>query len=115
MIGYPSAYLGALYKKTNNLDFLKAAQAYLDFSLSCDKSIYTCYFSHKIAWAASLIYECTGNEKYLTVIDKISDYFIAQQKNGMWFESDINASYDQSAEIAYWFLAIVKNIKRNLK
>lgn len=110
MIGYPSAYLAILYKKTKNEKYLNAAKAYLDFSLSCDKSIYECDFSHKIAWAASFIYECTGDGRYLTVIDKISDYFIAKQKNGMWFSEDINSSYDQSAEIACWFLDIVKNV-----
>lgn len=110
MIGYPSAYLAILYKKTRNTDFINAAKAYLDFSLSCDKNVYACDFSHKIAWAASLVYECTGEDKYLTVIDKISDYFISKQKNGMWFPEDTNSSYDQSAEIACWFLDIVKNI-----
>lgn len=111
MIGYPAAYLAMLYKKTKNLDFLTAAKSYLDFSLSCDKSVYACDFSHKIAWAASLVYECTGDVKYLAVIDKIADHFIAkQQKDGMWFSDDINASYDQSAEIACWFLDIVKNV-----
>jgi hypothetical protein len=110
MLGYPAAYLALLYKKTNNSEFLNAAKSYLNFSLSCDKSVYSCDFSHKIAWAASILYDCTGDEKFLAVIDKITDYFIANQKNGMWFTDDINASYDQSAEIACWFLDIVKNI-----
>lgn len=111
MIGYPAAYLAILYKKTRNREFLIAAERYLNFSLSCDKSVYACDFSHKIAWAASLIYECTGNSKYLLVIDRIANHFIAkQQASGMWFSEDINSSYDQSAEIACWFLDIVKNI-----
>lgn len=110
MIGYPSAYLAILYKHTKDMKFLDAAKAYLDFSLSCDESVYRCNFSHKIAWAASLVYECTGDTKYLAVIDRISGYFIANQKNGMWFTEDVNSSFDQSAEIACWFLDIVKNI-----
>lgn len=111
MIGYPAAYLAILYKKTKNTAFLTAAKDYLDFSLSCDKSVYTYEFSHKIAWAASFMYERTQDEKYLNVIDKITHYFIAkQQENGMWFTNDIYQSYDQSAEIACWFLDIAKNI-----
>lgn len=110
MIGYPAAYLAILYKRTKDLNFLNAAKTYLDFSLSCDQSVYSSNFSHKLAWAASHIYECTGEDKYLEVIDKISNYFIAKQKNGMWFLDDINVSYDQSAEIACWFLECVKNI-----
>jgi hypothetical protein len=100
-----------LYQKTRNEEFLNSAQAYLDFSLSCNEQIYQCNFSHKIAWAASLVYECTGDEKYLRVIEIISDHFIANQRNGMWYSEDINSSYDQSAEIACWFLEIVKNIR----
>jgi len=110
MIGYPAAYLAILYKKTQNIDFLDAAKSYLDFSLSCDKSVYACDFSHKLAWAASLIYECTGDVKYLEVINRISNYFIEKQDQALWFSDDINNSYDQSAEIACWFLDIVKNI-----
>jgi len=118
MIGYPAAYLSLLYKKTNDSKFLNATKLYLDFSLSCDQSVYSCNFSHKIAWAASLLYECTGEEKYLTVIDKITNYFMENQKDGMWFSGEINTSYDQSAEIACWFLDIVKNVnsfKKNLE
>ncbi len=114
MIGYPAAYLAILYKKTKNSNFLNSAKAYLDFSLSCDKNIYKCDFSHKIAWAASLVYECTDDGKYLTAIDKISDHFINKQQDDMWFSEDINLSYDQSPEIACWFLDFIKNIN-NLK
>jgi hypothetical protein len=110
MIGYPAAFLALLYKETNRKEFLSAAKSYLDFSLFCDESVYSCDFSHKIAWAASLLYECTGDKRYLAVIDKITSYFLEKQENGMWFTSDINASYDQSAEIACWFLDIAKNI-----
>lgn len=111
MIGYPAAYLTILYKHTQNPEFLNAAKAYLDFSLSCHESVYACEFSHKIAWAASLIYECTGDEKYLIVINKIAEHFTGlQQEDGMWFSGNIIKSYDQSAEIACWFLDIVKNI-----
>lgn len=114
MIGYPAAYLAMLYKKTKNKEYLESAIKYLEFSLVCDKSVYACDFSHKIAWAASHIYECTGDKKYLIVIDKISDYFIAKQKDRVWFSEDVNSSFDQSAEIACWFLDIIKNINNRL-
>ncbi|MHB1949410.1 MAG: hypothetical protein ACYCQI_15005 [Gammaproteobacteria bacterium] len=112
MIGYPCAYLVLLYKKTGEERFLTAAKAYLDFSLSCDKSVYECNFSHKIAWAASLIYASTGDAKYFKAIEKIGNYFIAiQSDNGNWFSSeDINTQFDQSAEIACWFFEINKNL-----
>lgn len=58
-----------------------------------------------------MIYECTGDEKYLDIIVKIASHFIEKQNdNGMWFSDDVNKSYDQSAEIACWFLDIVNRI-----
>jgi hypothetical protein len=108
MMGYPSAYLAMLYKITNEKRFLLAAKEYLDFSLSCDNSVFKCSFSHKIAWAASIIWSITKEEKYLIAIDKIVNYFISTQcDNGIWYEgSDIDTQYDQSSEIACWFFSI---------
>lgn len=112
MIGYSSAYLALLYKETSEEKFLTAAKEYLDFSLSCHESIYQCDFSHKIAWAASLVYGITAEARYLDGIEKITNYFIKTQSDeGIWYaQSDINTQYDQSAEIACWFLSIRKNL-----
>ena len=112
MIGYPSAYLAMLFKRTLDKKYLKAAQKYFDFSLSCNESVYACNFSHKVAWAASVLLEITGEEKYLDAIEKITTHFIKNQSaDGMWYaDADINTRYDQSAEIACWFMAIYKNI-----
>lgn len=116
MIGYPSAYLALLYKKTQNKKYLQAAKMYLDFALTCHQSIFESNYSHKIAWAASIIYGLTGEQKYYTAIEKITDHFIkTQSKNGLWYENDIYSSYDQSAEIACWFLDISNNLKQSEK
>ena|SRR3990167_1049834 len=112
MIGYPSAFLAMLFKNTLNEKYLVAARQYFDFSLSCHESIYACNYSHKIAWAASILLEITGEEKHLDVIEKITTHFIKNQsEDGMWYaDADINTRFDQSAEIACWFMAISKNI-----
>jgi hypothetical protein len=111
MIGYPSAFLTLLYLKTKNQKYLDLAKAYIDFSLSCDPSVYECNFSHKLAWAASLLYKATGDNQYLIIIDKMSNYFISNQCNGVWFKESLIDLYDQSAEIACWFIEIVNNIQ----
>jgi hypothetical protein len=112
MIGYPCAYLAILFENMGEMKFLKAAQLYLDFALSCDISLYKCNFSHKIAWAASILYKITQDQKYLIAIEKITDYFISTQSDkGIWYtNADINTQLDQSAEIACWFLNIHKNL-----
>jgi len=111
MIGYPAAFLAILYTHTKNASYLQSAKAYLDFSLSCHENIYECDFSHKIAWAASLIYKITQDNKYLVTTEKICNYFITKQDGGMWFKENPTASFDQSAEITCWFLDIINNIK----
>ncbi|MEE9451231.1 MAG: hypothetical protein V3V61_00575 [Gammaproteobacteria bacterium] len=113
MIGYPCAYLALLHEKTKDKKFIEGAKAYLNFALSCDENVLSCNFSHKLAWAASILYKITGDAKYLTSITTITDYFISRQsREGMWYlEDDINTAYDQSAEIACWFMDIVKNLQ----
>jgi len=114
MIGYPSAYLALLYKETGENKYLEGAKAYLDFALTGDESVFKCTYSHKIAWAASILYGITREERYLRAVDRITTYFISlQDDKGMWYlDTDINASYDQSAEIAHWFMDIAKNLNQ---
>lgn len=113
MIGYPSAYLALLYKTTKNEKYLQAAKSYLNFALTCD-GVLTCNFSHKIAWASSIIYGLTGEEQYLMPVQEITSHFLKfQSKDGLWYQdSDLNTSYDQSAEIACWLLDISNNLKQ---
>jgi len=113
MIAYPAAYLALLYKETKNKDFLNEAKRYLDFALSCSESVYHSKFSHKLAWAASIVYAITNEENYLDAVVKIVRFFMGMQsEDGMWFsDSDCVTSYDQSAEIACWFLEINNNLK----
>lgn len=115
MIGYPAAYLATLYKRTGNKKFLEGAKSYLDFALSCNNPLHQSESSHQIAWAASILYSITGEVKYLTVIQTITDFLLNLQENsGMWFELDIdrNKLYDQSTEIACCFLEMHNNLKK---
>lgn len=113
MIAYPCAFLALLFKNNNEKRYLEYANELSNFALSCQDYIFNSHFSHKLAWAASILYSMTKDLRYLNFIAAISNYFIKNQsENGLWFEDqDLNTSYDQSAEIAYWFLEIVKNLK----
>lgn len=112
MVGYPSAYLALLYKKTGDTKYLLAAKDYLDFALSCDSNVYESNYSLKLSWASSILYSVTKDKRYLNVIEKICRHFLdTQTQSGTWHpNSNIYILYDQSAEIAYWFLEIAKNI-----
>jgi hypothetical protein len=113
MLAYPCAFLGLHYKKTANPASLDYARRYMDFILSCGDEIYTSRFSHKTAWAASILYAETSEEKYFTVVRRIVDHFIQiQSKDGLWFQEEGASVYlDQSAEIGCWFSQILKNVR----
>ena len=108
MIGYPCAYLALLYQATGNQNFLKAAKEYLDFSLSCHENVYQCNFSHKIAWAASIVYSIIPENKYLEAIQRITDYFINNQSNtGIWSRTTIsilNMTKALRLLVGFWIL-----------
>jgi len=113
MLAYPCAFLGLHYKKTANPASLDYAKHYMRFILSCGEEIYTSRFSHKTAWAASILYAETGEEKYFSIARRIVEHFVRiQSKNGLWFEeAGANVYLDQSAEIGCWFSEILKNIR----
>lgn len=117
MVGYPCAYLSILYKETHDEKYLVAAKGYFEFALKCGDNIFQSMFSHKLAWAASLLFQITEDERYLTAIEKIASYFIStQDKDGMWLASEgSNTSLDQSAEIACWFMNIKDNLNDYIK
>lgn len=114
MMAYPCAFLGLYYRKTRNKTALDYAKHYMDFILNCDEAIYLSRFSHKTAWAASILYAETEDPTYLESVYKIVNYFRGiQSDDGLWFKEEGPCVYlDQSAEIGCWFSEILKNIQR---
>lgn len=117
MLGYPIAYLGLLFQSTQNFDFFEAAHRYVDFVLSCHEDIFSSNYSHKVAWACSVLFSIRPDQKLEKLITSVMKHFlITQSEEGTWFlEKDILMAYDQSAEIACWFLETAKNIEIGLE
>lgn len=112
MLGYPCAYLGLLYIATQEEKYLLASKAYMDFLFNCKEYLVKSNTSHKVAWAASILYRITGENAYLDLTESIVSHFMSlQNAEGYWYtEGGINIAYDQSPEIAGWFLDIAKNL-----
>jgi hypothetical protein len=112
MIGLPCAYLVELFNTTHNPLFLAAAKSYGDFALNCHESIKSFHFSHKVAWAMSLLYRYTKDDRYLSLCQSISQYLIKMQdKDGVWLkEENPIDSFDQSIENAIWLREIATNL-----
>ncbi|MDJ0597225.1 MAG: hypothetical protein QNJ37_00030 [Crocosphaera sp.] len=113
MIGYPIAFLGKLYLATQNNHYLETAKKYLDFAQQCSPYIHTFYFSHKVAWGASIIANITQESKYRNLAIDIADYLVSlQNKEGMWLKDEPSfTSFDQTAEIAIWLREISTELK----
>lgn len=111
MIAYPIAYLAKLYEATNEKKYLNAAHAYAAFALACNESVFHCEFSHKLAWGLAELYKIDPKPTYLEAINKITHYFISEQgTDGLWFSAQPLKCYDQSAEIACWFMEIENSL-----
>lgn len=117
MLGYPIAYLGLLFQSTQNFKFFETAHRYVDFLLSCHEDIFSSNFSHKVTWACSVLFSVRPDQRLEKLITSVMKHFlITQSEEGTWFlEKDINMAYDQSAEIACWFLETAKNIEIGLE
>lgn len=112
MLAYPAAFLALYYRKTGDKKALEYAQHYVDYIINCDEEVYYSRFSHKVSWAASILYAETKNPKYLMIVEKIVNFFLSiQSKDGIWFAEEGPSVYlDQSAEIGCWLSQILKNI-----
>lgn len=106
MIGYPPAFLLKLYEAVPEPRHLECAQRYIDFGLQTE-FVMSSVFSHKFAWAISLLAKHIPDEKYITAIERIVDHFVGLQgENGMWFGDDPLTAFDQTAEIICWLTEI---------
>ena len=117
MLGYPIAFLGFLFQSTQNLEFFETAHRYINFLFSCHKNIFISTFSHKVAWACSVLFSISPDQRLEKLITSVMKHFLASQsEEGIWFlEKDMHIAYDQSAEIACWFIETAKNIDIGLK
>lgn len=117
MLGYPIAFLGFLFQSTQNFKFFEAAHRYVDFILSFHEDIFSSNFSHKVAWACSVLFSIRPDQRLEKIISSVMKHFlITQSEEGAWFlEKDMHMAYDQSAEIACWFLETAKNIEIGLE
>ena len=57
----------------------------------------------KVGWAASLLYDLTGEQKYLDMAIKVGDNIVAQQADdGSWIFGSEALRNDVTAEMVVW-------------
>ena len=114
--GMAMAFLSKLYLATGEERFLKAAQKYLDFALSCQEDVLASPPSGKLAFGASTLFTITGEERARDAALKISRYLLTiQNPDGSWSHpwNPDTASYgliDLTAEFTLWLTEIIYNL-----
>jgi hypothetical protein len=108
MIGYPIAFLAKLFAATGDDAHLRAARGYLDFALSCEGNLRSCYTSHKVAWGAAVLARITGDPRCTELAVTIADHLLdIQDPSGVWLaDQPAHTMFDQTAEIAIWLREI---------
>nr|KAG5714763.1 hypothetical protein BaRGS_000251 [Batillaria attramentaria] len=112
LLGYPVFYLYYLSQATGDSKFLQTAESILDFLLTCDKSMYSFFLSHKAAFGAGLVAQATGKMKYRDMAAQIVSHLLSLQGGDGEFLKDLptQARLDQSAEIAIWLRELANNL-----
>jgi hypothetical protein len=111
--GYPIAYLAKLSAATGDESYLAASRTVLDFVLSCDDSKYSFYYSHKAAWASSIVAGLTNEQSYVDFATRVADYLVSlQAEDGSFTVAQDNPMevYDQTAEIGVWLREIYSEL-----
>jgi hypothetical protein len=108
MIGYPIAFLAKLFETTGDGVHLRTACDYLDFALSCEGNLRSCYTSHKVAWGAAVLARITGDPRCTELAVTIADHLLdIQDPSGVWLaDQPAHTTFDQTAEIAIWLQEI---------
>ncbi|CAD5111142.1 unnamed protein product [Dimorphilus gyrociliatus] len=113
-LGFPISFLAELYDLTKDKKYLNLSKSYYNYTINCH-GIFKSNFSHKVSWAASILYRITGDNIYLDAIEKITNHILENRdKTGLWLTNDGSIDYDQTAEFANWFFEIIKNIEKRV-
>jgi hypothetical protein len=83
--GIAAAFLCRLYLAEPLEEYLDLARRYQDFSMSATDQQFGYVSACKSSWGSSLLYQITGEEKYLEWMYRMGDWYAAQQeKDGRW-------------------------------
>ncbi|MDA4123070.1 MAG: hypothetical protein OK456_07825 [Thaumarchaeota archaeon] len=92
--GLSISLLARLYGATGKREYLKLAKDHFDFVDAC-RGTYNSALAHKLAWADAILYQMTGEEKFLRGAKKVGDYLIGvQKKDGRYHYKEIVPKFE---------------------
>jgi len=101
--GIAGGFLARLYQATGEEQWLHLAKQYMRFAETATDNLFWLLRAGKVGWASSVLYELTGEQKYLDMAVKVGDNIVAQQvDDGSWSFGSDDPSNDITAEMVVW-------------
>ena len=102
--GIAGGFLARLYQATGEREWLELAKEYVRFAEGAGDYLFRILRAGKVAWASSVLFTLTGDEKYREMAVRIGDNVIdAQQPDGSWISTNTGeVSNDATAEMVVW-------------
>ncbi len=83
--GIAAAFLGRLYLADPQPRFLHLARRYQDFSMAATPAQFRYPSVCKSSWGAALLYQITGEERYLAWLRRMAAWYLdGQERDGWW-------------------------------
>jgi hypothetical protein len=113
--GAGAAFLANLFWATGEKEWLDLAKEYMRFAEGASEYLLSSLGAGKVAWAASLLYTITRENRYKELAIRIGDNLIkAQSRKGFWrAPGSKSPSVAVTAEMITWLDAIHQTIGRD--
>ena len=102
--GIAGGFLAGLYEATGEEAWLDLAKEYVRFAEGATDYLLRLQRAGKVAWATSVLYTITGEQKYRDMATRIGDNIIERQADeGYWHSiKEDKPSNDATAEMVIW-------------
>ena len=82
-VGVAGGFLSELFLATGENDWLNLAMQYMQFAEMAHDHLYRSVRAGKVGWAASLLYSLTGERKYQEMANRVGDFLVSYQAEGV--------------------------------
>ena len=116
--GIAGGFLARLYQAVGEQEWLDLAKEYMRFAEGANDYLFRLLRAGKVAWAASVLYTLTGEQKYGEMAVRIGDNLIAaQSQQGCWDwavegQEEPAPNNDITAEMVVWLDEICQAVDR---
>ena len=113
--GIAGGFLARLCQASGEQQWLHLACQYMRFAETATDNLFGLLRAGKVGWAASVLYQLTGEQKYRDIAVRVGDNLVAQQADdGSWSAVGFEAAdNDMTAEMVVWLDEIHQVVGRD--